>query len=413
MHLNKCDICVVGAGAAGLWAAAACAGSGFSTLLLEKTGRAGTKILSSGGSRCNLTTSLDANAAAKHYGSGAAFIKPALRALTPQDVVTHFELLGVQTRVEAEFQKVFPASNSAVEVRDAMLSAAVSRGAQIELNREVFAINADGGGWRVETRNASILCRRLILCAGGQSYPKSGTTGDAYPWLRALGLRVVHPVPALVPLTSSESWIHALSGIAVDVEMRIGDRRRRRPVLFTHTGLSGPAAMDLSEAVSRDGHREARLDFLPDRTQDEIRRLLIDAAERPGSPRIATLFDLPRRVFEALMQRSTPGNANPSANQIDRKTRSRIVESLKALPVSISGTRGFAKAEVTAGGLALSEVNRKTMQVKGHPGLFVCGELLDLTGPIGGFNFQAAFSTAELAARGACRSLDSAAGSVD
>ena len=400
------EICIVGAGAAGLWAAAACARRGASVLVLEKTRRTGTKVLSSGGSRCNLTTTLSAGATARHFGAAHNFIKPGLKALTPQDVREHFESLGVKTKVEEEFEKVFPASDSALQVRNALLHDAKARGAQFVLEAAVTGLERTGAGWIAHTGQGTdnpgrVHCKKLLVCVGGQSYPKTGCTGDGYTWLRQLGLHVVDPVPALVPLTSPAPWVHELSGTAIDGELRIGKHRRRRPVLFTHAGLSGPGPMDLSFAVTRGGEREARLDLLPDMGWEPLRALLIEGAGRPGSPRLASVLPLPRRLVGLVSRRAELPDLNPQLNQLSKAGRHRLVEAIKGLRIPISGSLGFAKAEVTAGGLALDHVDRLTMEVHGHPGLYVFGELLDLTGPIGGFNFQAAFSTANLAARAA------------
>ncbi|MEE2750589.1 MAG: aminoacetone oxidase family FAD-binding enzyme [Myxococcota bacterium] len=393
------EVCIVGAGAAGLWAAAACARQGVETLVLEKTRRTGTKVLSSGGSRCNLTTTLDARDTARQFGAGQNFITPALKALSPQAVRNHFEQLGVATKEEAEFQKVFPVSDSALEVRDAMERDARAAGARFLIDQAVQAIEPFEGGWVAHTKRLRVMCRCLLICSGGRSYPKTGTTGDGYGWLTDLGLDLVEPVPALAPLASPASWIRELSGVAVDGELRIGKARRRRPVLFTHRGLSGPAAMDLSEIIARGGTGEARLDLVPDLSWERLRTEFVEAAGRPGSPRIASLIPLPRRVVEMLARRAELAEENPQVNQLNKAARHRLIDTLKGLRIPISGTLGFDKAEVTAGGLALHEVERRTMGVHKAPGLYVFGEILDLTGPIGGFNFQAAFATAELAAR--------------
>ncbi|MCP4807607.1 MAG: aminoacetone oxidase family FAD-binding enzyme [Proteobacteria bacterium] len=403
MSETKTEICIVGAGAAGLWAAAACARAGMQTLVLEKTPRTGSKVLSSGGSRCNLTTTLEADQTARHFGHAHDFIRPALRSLTPQGVRSHFEALGVRTKVEPEFEKVFPASDSALEVRNALQRDAREAGAVFRLGSEVVDIEPHEGGWVAHLRDGRVLCERLLLCTGGKSFPKTGTTGDGYPWLRRLGLKVVDPVPALVPLASPAAWIHDLSGISVDGELRFGKRRRRRPVLFTHKGLSGPGPMDLSDCVTRGGLREARLDLVPDISWEQLRAELVAGAGRPGSPRLASILPLPRRLVETVARQAGLADGNPRLNQIPKAARHRLIDEAKGLRIPISGSLGFSKAEVTAGGLALSEVDRGTMEVRKTPGLFVFGELLDLTGPIGGFNFQAAFSTAALAARAASK----------
>lgn len=403
MEEHSPEVCIVGAGAAGLWAAAACARTGAKTLVLEKTRKSGTKVLSSGGTRCNLTTTLHIQDTAQRFGRGQNFILPALKNLSPQKVRAHFESLGVATKEETVFEKVFPVSDSALQVRDALEREAKRAGATFRMDSRVLRIEPWREGWVAHTKDARIHCKKLLLCPGGKSYPKTGTTGDGYPWLEGLGLDVVEPVPALVPLASPASWIHALSGVSVDGELRIGKLRRRRPVLFTHRGLSGPGAMDLSEIVARGGQSEARLDLLPDLTWEALRATLLDAAGRPGAPRLASVLPLPRRVVEMVVGQAKLGEVNPQASQLNKTTRHRLIDEIKGLRIPLSGTLGFDKAEVTAGGLALHEVERTTMEVRKAPALYAFGEMLDLTGPIGGFNFQAAFSTAELAARAACR----------
>ncbi|MDZ4773159.1 MAG: aminoacetone oxidase family FAD-binding enzyme [Planctomycetota bacterium] len=414
---------VIGAGAAGSWAAAVAARAGRSVTLLEKTPRLGTKVLASGGTRCNLTTTLDAKHAGALFGTaGARFLAPALRALSPQDVRARFEEWGVPTE-EAPLEKIFPTSGRARDVRDALENEVRASGARIVFDAAIETLERDGDAWRVVHSNGSVdRFARLIVCPGGMSYPKSGTTGDGYAWLARLGLPIVDPVPALVPLASSAAWVHELSGIAVqDAEARILAEnravlgRRRRPVLFTHKGLSGPGTMDLSEPVAR-AHAHAlrrkqalpkftiELDLVPDLSRERLRDLLIDAAGRAGAPLLSRVLpiDLPKRLLFAVTRQAGLGReVDPRPNQLDKQARHALVETLKGLSVPIDGTLGFDLAEVTAGGLALSHVDPGTMRVRGHAGLYVCGEILDLTGPIGGLNFQAAFATAELAARDA------------
>jgi predicted Rossmann fold flavoprotein len=406
------DVGIVGAGAAGLWAAARAARAGARVLVLEKTPRAGTKILASGGTRCNLTTTLGPGPAARLFGPAESFVLPALKALTPAEVRAHFHALGVPTVTEPELEKVFPESQRAVDVRDALLAAAERAGVTLRYQSPVRAIRPLEEGWQLQLDEGQLLCRKLMLCPGGRSYPKTGTTGDGYTWLSSLGLTVVPPVPALVPLTSDAGWVTELSGIALPhVEARLQDAhrkvvaRRKRPVLFTHKGLSGPGAMDLSEPVARGGKGwHIALDLLPDRDLDGLRIELQGAAGRPGGPHLARVLGpaLPARILSAVCRQAGLPD-NPALHQVPRKARNLLVDSLKGLLVPLSGTLGWDMAEVTGGGLALSEVDPLTMQVLRWPSLYVFGELLDVQGPIGGLNFQAAFSTAELAARHATR----------
>ena len=402
MDMLNYDICIVGAGAAGLWAAEACARRGVSTLVVEKTNKTGTKILSSGGTRCNLTTTLDPTAAAGWFGEAKRFVMPALRNLSPQDVRARFEALGVRTKEEEEFEKVFPRSDSALEVRNALEAAARRAGAVFRFNSAVTSVEQEGSGWCVHGASFRARCSRLLLCVGGKSYPKTGTTGDGYAWLEALGLEVVRPVPALVPLSSDAKWAKELSGLSVDVEIKAGAFRRRRPVLFTHRGLSGPGAMDVSEAVSRGTANTVRMDLYPEVSWERLRDDLVALGQRPGSPGLMSVLSIPKRLAQALFVKAGMQGTNPRANLMTKPQRNKLVDALKGLEVPVTGTLGYGKAEVTAGGLALSEVRRQTMEVRRFPGLYVFGELLNLQGPIGGFNFQAAFATAELAAAAAC-----------
>lgn len=409
------DIIVVGAGAAGLWAAERAARAGRKVLLLEKTPRAGTKILASGGTRCNLTTTLDAKGAARLFGDAELFLLPALKGMSPQRVRRRFHDLGVETVEEPHLEKVFPASQRAVDVRDALLEAALKAGVEIRYNQPVLGI---APGWTVTTPGGEFTAPKLLLCSGGQSYPRTGTTGDAYSWLRDLGLAVTPPVPALVPLASGAEWVRELSGISVQqTEARLLGpsgklvQRRARPVLFTHHGLSGPGAMDLSARVARDRHdgrsgHVVTLDLLPSWPEENLRAELLSAAGRPGGPRLGKVLTgepIPARLLAAVLRQAGIADENPALHSLEAKLRNKLADALKALRVPISGTLGWDQAEVTAGGLSLDEVERETYEVKRHPGLYVFGELLDLTGPIGGLNFQAAFSTAERAAVHAAR----------
>lgn len=416
------DVAVVGAGAAGLWAAERAARglaesgrSAARVLLVEKTARTGTKVLASGGTRCNLTTTLPPDEAAALFGKAAErFLLPALWQLPPTAVRERFHQLGVPT-VEAPLEKVFPASDRARDVRDALERAAREAGVEIWLDAAVGSVGRSESGWVVALEDGRrIQSTALMLCPGGQSYARSGTTGDGYAWLRSLELPVVEPVPALVPLTSPEAWVRELTGIAPqEVEARAvapngkTHASRRRPVVFTHRGLSGPGAMDLAEPVARfeaggGGGEPWRivLDLLPDADRAELRDVLIAGAREKGAPRLSRVLpiELPKRLRAAIAERAGLDEIDPRAAQIDRARRHDLVETLKGLAVPVDGTLGYDKAEVTAGGLALKVVDPQTLGVRGRPGLYVFGELLDVQGPIGGLNFLAAWSTAELAA---------------
>jgi predicted Rossmann fold flavoprotein len=314
---------------------------------------------------------------------------------------------------EAPLEKVFPSSGRARDVRDALERAAVTAGARLELSAPVRGVERAGAGWRVLLDAGALEAERVIVACGGKSYPSTGTTGDGYAWLARLGLPVVEPRPALVPLRSPEPWVRELAGVALqDVEARLVDApsgalaRRRRPIVFTHAGLSGPAAMDLSGAVARRLPQPSTLaiDLLPATSREELRGKLVRLAAERGAAELAGCLGpaAPRRLAEAALRQA---KLSPSAraSALTRAGRHAFVEALKGLAVAIDGTLGWEKAELTGGGLALEALDPGTMQVKGLPGLFACGEILDLQGPIGGLSFQAAFATAELAGRAAAR----------
>ena len=412
---RRVDVLIVGAGAAGLWCAARAAERGLEVLLLEKTPRCGTKVLASGGTRCNLTTTLGPDDAARLFGTRKErFARRCFRALTPRDVRTRFEQLGVPTR-EAPLEKVFPASGRARDVRDALETWARGAGARVELSSPVIGLSRGEGRWRVHSADGE--CREavnLVLAVGGKSVPACGTTGDAYAWLEELGLPLVTPSPALVPLTSPAPWVHALTGISVqEVGLRLEDQRghvrgrRARPVVFTHRGISGPGAMDLSEPVARYPNEEFRLllDLAPNVEREQLRGRLIEAAGSPRAPKLSRVVNalapapLAKRLLAAVSaQAGLPAaglGSDPAANALPKHFRHQWIEALKGLALPVRGCLGYSKAEVTAGGLDLKAVDPGSMEVRGCRGLYVIGELLDLQGPIGGLNFQAAFATAE------------------
>jgi hypothetical protein len=247
----------------------------------------------------------------------------------------------------------------------------------------------------------------VILTTGGQSYPGSGTTGDGYKFAAALGHRIVVPRPALVPLTTSAAWIAELRGVTLpDVAVRVVDGaqslvQRRGALLFAHFGLSGPVILDVSRVVS--GHAAPQtlaveIDLLPAIAAPDLDHWLRDESVASGKKQLAVVLaqQVPRRLAESALDQAHLQKDRKAA-ALSKDERARLADALKRLRVPITGTLGFKKAEVTAGGVALDEVDSRTMQSKLAPGLFLAGEVLDLDGPIGGYNFQAAWSTGWLA----------------
>ena len=400
------DVVVVGAGAAGLLAAARSAELGRRTLLLEKNRKPGVKILMSGGTRCNLTHATDNRGIVEAFGRPGRFLHSALAALGVEATLALFEAEGVATKVE-ETGKVFPVSNKALDVQEALLRRLRRSGAELALAEPVRALAASEAGFAVTTPGRVVGARRVIVTTGGQSYPGCGTTGDGYALAARFGHTIVTPRPALVPVTVAAPWVAGLRGVTVpDVAVRVlgGDRclaARRGSLLFAHFGLSGPVVLDVSRAIS--GHTapatlQLELDLLPQLGEAELdERLRVESAAS-GRKQLAAVLapELPRRLCEELLVRAGL-DAERRAAALSRPERGRLVQGVKRLRLPVVGTLGFGKAEVTAGGVTLDEVDSRTLQSKRTPGLYLAGEVLDLDGPIGGYNFQAAWSTGWLA----------------
>jgi predicted Rossmann fold flavoprotein len=418
-------IVIVGAGAAGLMAAASAAQSlraqaaGGRVTLLDKNRKAGVKILMSGGTRCNITHDCGPDGIMQAFGRNGRFLRDALYQLPPSAVIELFHQLGVPTQVEST-GKIFPVSNRALDVRDALLRRAIEAGAQLQLGVAVQSVTATQPGWSIQTESGELIADRLIITSGGRSYPGCGTTGDGYRWLEQLGHSIVPPRPALVPLVGGLAWHHALSGLTLEhvvAEVRAaaepGQKVSKRPhiarhgsFLFTHQGYSGPAAMDVSGTITAGGdpaRTRLTLDLAPDRSPQQIDDWFEAKRRAHGGRKVLNVLSewLPRRLAEGLLENSHC--LQSSFAELPRKSQLQLVEQIKQLPLPVHGTRGFEKAEVTAGGVSLREVDPRTMASRLVPDLMIAGEILDLDGWIGGYNFQSAFSTGHLAGLHAAR----------
>jgi len=400
------DAIVIGAGAAGLLAASRAAERGRRTLLLEKNRKPGVKILMSGGTRCNITHDTDNRGIVQAFGPPGKFLHSALAALSVRQTIDLFEAEGVATKVEST-GKIFPVSDKAADVLDALLRRLHRSGAALAHDEPVLELRRSEAGMVLTTSGRTLLARRVVLTSGGQSYPGSGTTGDGYRFAAQLGHTIVTPRPALAPLTVNLPWVAELRGITIpDVGLRIldGNRvlaNRRGSLLFAHFGLSGPVALDVSRVVSGAEKPESlvvELDLLPLLKETEIDEHLRREALASGKKLLVGILPeaLPRRLCETLLnQAGLP--LDRKATGLTKGERGQLVQLTKRLRLPVKGTLGFQRAEVTAGGIALAEVDSRSMQSKLVPELFLAGEVLDLDGPIGGYNFQAAFSTGWLA----------------
>ena len=433
---HRWQVIVIGAGAAGLYAAISAAKRGRQVLLLEKNERPGVKILMSGGTRCNLTHDCDVGGIVRAYGDHGEFLRSSLASCSPADVLSFFHSEGVATKVE-EGGKIFPTSDRATDVVAALLRAASRSGVTIQTQSPVISVEMAAHElaevvsephprFTIKTEIETYSCESVIVTTGGLSYPGSGTTGDGYAWAEKLGHTIVPTKPALTPITTPAAWVKSLSGLTLpkvlvrvapadsaDASLTQTLRRFRKDAkkpwiaeaiggfLFTHFGLSGPAILDVSRAVAMATRPHSlclECDFVPDRTEQDLDAWVRDQVSREGKRSVVAMMAeiVPRRLAEALLVNLQIPLEQKLA-EISRDRRSQVVQSLKRTKIPIEGVMGFRKAEVTTGGIELREVDSKTMQSKLCRGLFLAGEILDLDGPIGGYNFQAAFSTGWLA----------------
>lgn len=409
------DTIVIGAGAAGLATALFTRrlNRARSVLILDGARRPGAKILVSGGSRCNVTNTVVSER--DYWGGPRPVVRRVLRAFPASDAAAFFRELGVPLH-EEEDGKLFPDSNSSRTVLDALLRAASSAGVQLETSSRVHAVIREGDRFIVGTSGTWLSARAVVLATGGRSLPKTGSDGFGYQLAQAFGHTLVPTTPALAPLVLADdaaSMHQALAGVALEAELSLwieGARyvRLRGPLLWTHFGISGPVALDMSRHWLRadlEGRRGAiTASFAPDLDYAAAEQVVLeDARERPrGTVRSLLSRLVPASVADALLRRLALAPTAVLA-QLTRDDRRRVVHALTAWPIAVTGSRGYNYAEVTAGGIDLREIDPATMESRMCRGLYLTGEILDVDGRLGGFNFQWAWSSGFVAARALAR----------
>jgi hypothetical protein len=412
------QIVVVGAGPAGLLAAMAAARAGRRVTVCERMTRAGAKLLASGGGRCNFTNTAPTADFAVAFGRQGRFVLPALEAMDGPGLRRMLAELGVPSRVEDDFH-VFPSSGRAGDVVTALLRECSRLGVEIRLSTPVEELLLDGGrAAGVRTPRGDVPADGVILAAGGKGYAELGGSDAGYALARQAGHQIVPPVPALVPLLTAEKWPAACSGVSmaaarvrIDAPARpCGRAGRGDPrsgavegdVLFTHTGLSGPAVLDLSGTVAELLLKQPTVpivvELLPGRTAADWRAEMDGWQRTDGRKTVRSLLarHLPQRLAAAIC--SQAGLADDArASDLPRPARTALEGLLTALPLTVTGTAGFARAMVTRGGVALKQVDPRTLASKLLAGLYLAGEVLDLDGPCGGYNLQWCMSSGLLA----------------
>jgi len=398
---------IVGAGAAGLVAARFAAGRGRRVVVLEAAREAGRKILVSGGGRCNV---LPAREAPVRFVSDSPnrLVRRFLARWPLEEQRAFFEeLLGGRLLEEADAGKLFPPSNRARDVRDALRGAALRAGASIRAASPVRdAVLSREGGFDIRLEGETLRASSVVLATGGRSVLPAGADAAGFGWAEALGHTVRPTYPALVPLVGDAPAHHALAGVSLraGVMARAGDERADSEggFLFTHRGWSGPAALDVSHVVSRAGRAARVTASFGDAAAWEGNLL---SGARSGGSLLSFLrrSSIPDRLASLLLE--VAGVADRPLSRLTREARRSVVRALAEFPVPATGTEGFRTAEVTGGGVALEEVDPGSGESRLVPGLFFAGEILDAFGPIGGYNFQWAWATGRTAGEAAARRL--------
>ena len=414
---SSCDIAIVGAGAAGLAAAifARRADPSLTVVLLDGARKPGAKILVSGGTRCNVTNT--AVSERDFWGGKPTIVRRILRAFPVKETVAFFAGIGIRLHPEAD-GKLFPDSNRARDVLAALLEETARVGADLYADHRVLDVVHGDTGFLVRTSHGDLHARAVVLATGGRSLPKTGSDGAGLAMAERLGHTIVPTTPALAPLVLSGeagSFHKPLSGVAHNVELTIkisGARvtRLTGAMLWTHFGVSGPVALNASRHWMRAQveHRDVSIavNFWPGRTFDDADTELTTMGRR--RPKLATATalsaSLPASVAAALLRHLDIDGDLP-LSQLTRDRRRNLAHALVGWPLPVAGTRGYNYAEATAGGVALEEIDPSTMASRVCPGLYLVGEILDVDGRIGGFNFQWAWSTARAAGRGLTQNL--------
>lgn len=411
--MKQFDVIVIGGGASGLMAAGRAAERGRKVLLLEKNKMLGKKLSITGGGRCNICNAEEDNRILlKNYGAAERFLYSAFTQFGVADTLAFFPSHGLPLKIEAN-KRVFPKSEKASDVVDVLVEYVRQNNGDIQVGAQVRGlVGQDGSISGVRIGDETLSAESYIIATGGQSHPETGSTGDGFRWLSELRLAVKEPTPTVVPLAVQESWITSLAGTSfdnakitffVDGQKRLAVKGR---VLCTHFGFSGPTILNSSKKVAdmlHEGPVTATIDVFP--------QLDLGALDK----RVTAIFDANKnRDLKNVMKVIAPTGTAPAilsllptidqtkkVHSISKGERKKMVDLLKALPVTVTGLMGFNRAVVTDGGLSISEVDGKTMCSRKYGNLYVTGDILNISRPSGGFSLQLCWTTGWVAGNNA------------
>lgn len=405
-------IAIIGGGPAGLIAAitAADSNSDVQITIFEKNEKIGRKLLITGKGRCNLTNNCDIDTLLANIPKNPRFLYSAFNALTPSDLMRFFEKAGVPLKTERG-NRVFPVSDKAVDIVDALFRTAKQKNIKIE-NKAVKELLFEGESVKgvLLENGEEFLADSILIATGGASYSLTGSTGDGYRFAEKTGHTVTELKPSLIPLVCHEGFCSHLSGLSLkNVTLSVFESGKKKPIfkemgemLFTHFGISGPLVLSASAYIRHLDKKEyvAYIDLKPALSIEQLdNRILRDFDEQKNKDFQNSLDKLLPKSMISVIVKLSGIDANTKVNQISREKRRHLAELLKALPLHITGTRPIEEAIITSGGVSVKDINPATMESKIIKGLFFAGEVIDVDAFTGGFNLQIAFSTGYLAGK--------------
>ncbi|HBH71549.1 MAG TPA: aminoacetone oxidase family FAD-binding enzyme [Candidatus Yonathbacteria bacterium] len=403
-EIMEYDVAVIGGGPAGMMAAIFSAQNGAHVILIEKNKTLGKKLLITGGGRCNITNAIfDNRILAKKYGQKGKFLLSPFSKWNAGDTIKFFEANGMPTKVEAE-GRVFPKSDSARSVLDVLTHELKKADVKIITNSPVIKIySSKGRVTKIETEDAIISAKTFIITTGGTARPETGSSGDGFRWLKKLGHTVNTPLSALVPIKTKEVWSHKLQGLSLSnarVTIIAGGARadtRVGKILFTHFGLSGPLILNMSHTIGEAIQNSVvaiELDIFPTLDHSALDEKLLSHLAVAQNKKILNALTgfLPPQLAQVAIELSDL-DQELIVNKLSRTARIALVKKLKSFTITPVGLLGSEKAIVSSGGIALDEIDFKTMSSRKIKNLYLAGDILDFDRPSGGFSLQICWST--------------------
>lgn len=405
---SQYDVIVVGGGASGMMAAGVAAERGKRVLLLEKNATLGQKLKISGGGRCNVTNGeTDHRVLLKNYGTAEKFLYSLFIAYDNQSSIRFFESRGLKLKTE-DRKRMFPITDSAFDVFRVLEKELEKTHVVVSTRTKVLGFEMDGANIvGVKTDKGTYTAGSYILATGGLSHPETGSTGDGFGWLKKLGHTIVEPTPTIVPISVKEKWVKALSGITLtDSKItfyvdKVKSFQKKGNILCTHFGLSGPTILNSSSQVSdllHTGEVTAAIDLFPALDHGAFEKKIIAVFDANKNKMLKNVFgEIVPKGSEEILLEYLKIDGDTKVHSVTKEDRKKMVQQLKALPVTITGLMGFDRAVVADGGLPLTEIDTRTMRSNRIENLFVMGDLLHVRRPSGGYSLQLCWTTGYVA----------------